>query len=120
MTPTELLLHWIYVCIMFGSAIAFYILSRNDKGVPQYKYLIHLFIVVWSGLAYSSLALDRGYTIVNEQKVHYARYIDWVVSTPLLLLSLTLTGKYTIKSRRHYYSSFTGLAGNNDYNRTSS
>jgi bacteriorhodopsin len=97
MNSTEIILHWLYVIVMFGSAIAFYILSNNPKGVPQYKYLIHIFVVVWSGLAYSALALDQGYAIVNEQKVHYARYIDWVVSTPLLLLSLTLTGKYNLK-----------------------
>lgn len=90
-------LHWVYVLIMFGSGVMFYALSTHPKNVPQYKYLIHVFIVVWSGLAYSALALDQGYAVVNEQKVHYARYIDWVVTTPLLLLSLTLTGKYNLK-----------------------
>lgn len=90
-------LHWIYVAIMFGSAIAFQVLSAQPKGVPSYKYMIHMFVVVWSGLAYAALALGQGSIAVNGETVYYARYLDWVVSTPLLLLSLNLTGKFTIK-----------------------
>jgi len=81
---------------MAASALAFLLMSRNPKGVPQYKYLIHTFVVIWSGLAYASLAMSQGQTEVLGQTVYYARYIDWVVTTPLLLLSLVLTGKYTI------------------------
>jgi bacteriorhodopsin len=53
-------------------------------------------VVVWSGLAYSAIALDQGYIFQNGERVIYARYIDWVVTTPLLLLSLNLTGKYNL------------------------
>ena len=97
MSSFEITLHWIYVAIMFGSAIAFQALSQNPQKVPPYKYLIHTFVVVWSGLAYASIALGQGSMEVEGKTVHYARYIDWVVSTPLLLLSLNLTGKYNIK-----------------------
>lgn len=96
MTYLESLLHWVYVAVMAASAIAFLLMSRNPKGVPPYKYLIHTFVVIWSGLAYASLAMGQGQTEVLGQTVYYARYIDWVVTTPLLLLSLVLTGKYFI------------------------
>ncbi len=99
MTDTETLLYWAYVAVMAISAIAILLMSRNPKGVPQYKYLIHTFVLVWSGLAYSSIALGQGQTDVQGHTVYYARYLDWVVSTPLLLLSLILTGKYTISVR---------------------
>ncbi len=99
MTATETLLHWGYVIVMAGSAVAILLMSRNPKGVPQYKYLIHTFVLVWSGLAYSSIALGQGQTEVAGHTVYYARYLDWVVSTPLLLLSLVLTGKYTVNVR---------------------
>jgi bacteriorhodopsin len=81
---------------MATSAIAILLMSRKPEGVPQYKYLIHTFVVVWSGLAYAALAMGQGQTEAFGQTVYYARYIDWVVTTPLLLLSLVLTGKYTI------------------------
>lgn len=96
MTNLELTLHWVYVAIMFGSALAFQAMARDHKLVPGYKYLIHTFIVVWSGLVYAAIAFGKGQTVYNETTVYYARYIDWVVTTPLLLLSLNLTGKYSI------------------------
>jgi bacteriorhodopsin len=93
MNETEQLLHWIYVGLLTLSGIAFYIKSNDPKGIPQYKYTIHIFIVLWSALLYSALAMNQGTIIFNGQEVHYARYLDWVVTTPLLLLSLALTGK---------------------------
>jgi bacteriorhodopsin len=93
MTETEQLLHWIYVILLTISGVVFYLKSRDPKGIPMYKYTIHMFIVFWSAIVYSALALGQGTVIFNGQQVHYARYVDWVVTTPLLLLSLTMTGK---------------------------
>jgi bacteriorhodopsin len=86
-------LHWAYVAVMFASALVFYGMSRQPQDVPQYKYVIHIFVVVWSGLAYMAIALGQGTLEVDGRTVYFARYVDWVVSTPLLLLSLNLTGK---------------------------
>jgi bacteriorhodopsin len=97
MSQFETILHWVYVAVMFGSAILFQLLSGAPRDVPAYKYMIHTFIVVWSGLAYAAMAFGQGSVIAEGQTVHYARYIDWVITTPLLLLSLTLTAKYTIE-----------------------
>jgi bacteriorhodopsin len=97
MSSFEITLHWIYVAIMFCSAIFFQVMASRPNSVPTYKYVIHTFVVVWSGLAYAAIALGQGSLEVNGQTVYYARYIDWIVSTPLLLLSLNLTGKYNIR-----------------------
>ncbi|PPK85422.1 bacteriorhodopsin [Neolewinella xylanilytica] len=97
MTETNILLHWAYVAVMAASAIAILSMARNPKGVPQYKYLIHAFVVIWSGLVYSAIAFGQGTVEVGGETVYFARYLDWVISTPLLLLSLVLTGKYTLK-----------------------
>ena len=51
MDATDVLLHWLYVAVMAGSAIAILLMARKPKGVPQYKYTIHAFVVIWSGLA---------------------------------------------------------------------
>lgn len=87
-------LHWAYVAIMAISAAILFAMSQNPKGVPGYKYAIHIFVVVWSGLAYSAMAMGQLIIESHGQTVFLGRYIDWVVSTPLLLLSLNLTGKY--------------------------
>ena len=97
MDSTDVLLHWAYVAVMALSAIAILTMARTPRGVPQYKYMIHAFVVIWSGLAYSAIALGQGTIEVGGETVYFARYVDWVVSTPLLLLSLVLTGKYTLK-----------------------
>lgn len=56
------LLHWVYVAGMAIGALHFWRLSRNQKGVPQYEYLVAIFIPIWSGLAYMAMALDQGKT----------------------------------------------------------
>ncbi|CAN5908207.1 bacteriorhodopsin [soil metagenome] len=93
MNETEQLLHWVYVALLTVSGVVFYLKSKDPKGIPQYKYTIHMFIVFWSALAYAALAMNQGSVNFNGQQVHFARYVDWVVTTPLLLLSLTMTGK---------------------------
>lgn len=91
----EILLHWIYVAAMVLGALTFAVWSTNPQGVPRYKYLIAIFIVVWSGAAHLGLALDQGRLLIAEQMTYYARYLDWIVTTPLLLLALSLTAMYT-------------------------
>ncbi|MBD2440929.1 bacteriorhodopsin [Nostoc sp. FACHB-110] len=85
------IIHWIYVAGMAIGALHFWSLSRNGRGVPQHEYLVAIFIPIWSGLAYMAMALDQGKVEASGQIAHYARYIDWIVTTPLLLLSLSWT-----------------------------
>lgn len=92
-------LHWGYFFIMACGALYFYSLSRNPKGVPKYEYLIAIFIPCWSGTAYLSIALGQGLTETNDRIVYFARYLDWVVTTPLLLLALALTAMFYQKEK---------------------
>jgi bacteriorhodopsin len=85
------LFHWLYVAAMAIGALHFWSLSRNPKGVPQYEYLVAIFIPIWSGLAYMAMALEQGKVEAAGQIAHYARYLDWIVTTPLLLLALSWT-----------------------------
>lgn len=91
------LFSWLYVAGMAIGALYFWVLSRHPRGVPQYEYLTAIFIPIWSGLAYMAMAINQGKVEVAGQVAHYARYIDWVVTTPLLLLALSLTAMQFIK-----------------------
>jgi bacteriorhodopsin len=93
----QTILHWVYVVWMAIGALHFWSLSRNPKGVPQYEYLVAIFIPIWSGLAYMAMALDQGKLEAARQVAHYARYVDWIVTTPLLLLALSWTAMQFIK-----------------------
>lgn len=93
------IIHWIYVSIMFLGALYIGVLSFNPKGVPKIDYLINSFIPIWSGLAYMSMALGQGIIYFGENITFYARYLDWVITTPLLLVSLSLTAMFYSKKK---------------------
>ena len=93
---TQTLLHWLYVGSMIGGALLFWAWSRNPKGVPQYEYSMAMMIPIWSALAYMGMANGQGKIEVSGQVTHYARYMDWVVSTPLLLLALAFTAMFYV------------------------
>ena len=88
------ILHGIYVAIMFSGAVIIARMSRNPEGVPKIDYFISFLIPVWSGIAYTSMAIGQGMIEIGKQTAFYARYLDWIITTPLLLLSLCLTGMY--------------------------
>lgn len=99
MNDIEVTLLWIYVGFMFSGAAVFALWSMKRKGVPRVEYLIAFLIPVWSGLAYMSMALGQGAFIIEGQLVYFARYLDWVVTTPLLLTALALTGMHQLKKK---------------------
>jgi len=104
-------LHWVYVALMLGGALLFWVWSRDPKGVPQYEYSIAMMIPIWSALAYLAMAMGQGKTEVAGQTTHYARYADWVVSTPLLLLALAFTAMYHVPKEKRSVTLLASLAG---------
>ncbi|MGH4118773.1 bacteriorhodopsin [Clostridium sp.] len=53
-----------------------------------------------SAIAYTSMAIGQGMIEIANQITFYARYLDWVVTTPLLLLSLCLTAMYYVPKNK--------------------
>ncbi|KAL8837671.1 MAG: hypothetical protein Q9205_007533 [Flavoplaca limonia] len=96
---------WVVFVIMLISSLAFYIMAFR---VPVQKRLFHIltaFITTFATLSYYAMAIGDGVgknkiTIKHTQKhfpdtydvvyreVYWARYVDWSVTTPLLLLDL--------------------------------
>jgi bacteriorhodopsin len=101
-------LHWIYVAVMVAGSLIVFTLSRNPRGVPAYEYAIAAFIPIWSGLAYTAMALNQGKLEVAGQIAHYARYADWVVTTPLLLLALSSTAMFSVAKNYTLIASLMG------------
>lgn len=93
----ERTLYALYVVAMAIGAFVFLLMGQNRRGVPAEEYLIAMFIPIWSGLAYLSMAFGQGSVEVNGQTVYFARYLDWVVTTPLLLVALAFTAMYKVK-----------------------
>ncbi|KAL9580789.1 MAG: hypothetical protein Q9212_004286 [Teloschistes hypoglaucus] len=96
---------WVVFVIMLLSSLAFYIMAFR---VPVQKRLFHIltaFITTFATLSYYAMAVGDGVgqnkiLIKHSQKhfpdtydtiyreVYWARYVDWSVTTPLLLLDL--------------------------------
>ena len=89
--------HSIYVIVMLAGCITFLVLARNPLNIPKIDYLIAAIIPLWSGLAYLSVLLGQGVIEFSGRSVYLGRYIDWIVTTPLLLLSLCFTAMYSKK-----------------------
>ena len=94
-------LHALYIASMAGGALLFIAWSRNPRGVPQWEYLVAATIPVWSGLVYLSMGLGLGTTEVAGQTTYWARYADWIVTTPLLLVALWMTATTRTDKRQH-------------------
>ncbi|KAI2623765.1 hypothetical protein GGS21DRAFT_331871 [Xylaria nigripes] len=96
---------WV-VCVLMGiSSLAFYLMAMR---VPVQKRLFHIitaFITTFAFLSYYAMASGSGigiHTIIIraskhnnvvelvKRQVFWARYVDWSLTTPLLLLDLSL------------------------------
>ena len=97
----EAALHFIYVACMAGGALLFVAWSRNPRGVPKWEYIVATAIPVWSGLAYLAMGYGLGTAEVAGQTTYWARYTDWVVTTPLLLVALWMTATTRTEKRPH-------------------
>ncbi|MCY6494010.1 bacteriorhodopsin [Leptolyngbya sp. GGD] len=98
--------HWLYIVGMSIGAIYFALLGRNPRGLPKLEYFVATFIPIWSGLMYllmvlptSGDGLELGKIAIAGQTTHFARYADWIVTTPLLLLSLSWTAMHRHQSK---------------------
>lgn len=98
--------HWLYIGGMSIGAIYFAMLGRDPRGLPRLEYFVATFIPIWSGLMYllmvvptSGDGLEMGKVIVAGQTTHFARYADWIITTPLLILSLSWTAMHHQKSK---------------------
>ncbi len=89
--PFDVTLHLVYVACMAAGALLFASWMTNPRGVPAWEYIVAIAIPVWSGLAYLAMAFGYGSVEVAGQTTYWARYADWVVTTPLLLAALWMT-----------------------------
>lgn len=96
--------HWVYIAGMAIGALYFASLGSNPRGIPKFEYFIATFIPIWSGLAYLSMVLphnelEQGKIEVAGQIAHFARYADWIVTTPLLLVALSWTAMHYLSHK---------------------
>lgn len=91
---------WLYVLFMAGGMLFFLRWARDPKGLPREAYSVVIAILGWSGLWHLVMALGGGQAEVGGRPVHWARYLDWMITAPLLVVALSLTATHAGHDKR--------------------
>lgn len=70
------------------------ILSLWNKFKTEHRWhvIFAMMVTTIAGAAYYSMATGQGVALFGDKTIFFARYIDWILTTPLLLLGLILVG----------------------------
>lgn len=99
-TRTSFVALWTVFVIFALSSVVFLGQIFTSKhpdtlGSPKKRHYFTYMIVTTAALSYFAMALDTGYSLVQvkpgspSRTVFWARYLDWSITTPLLLLDVT-------------------------------
>ncbi|KAI1041671.1 hypothetical protein LB505_001770 [Fusarium chuoi] len=90
---------WAVTAIYIVSFLAYFALSfkpRNNERIFHYLFTIALFVgaiayfSIASGIAYSVIPTQRNLGRALSYQIYFAKYINWVVAFPIIILSLGL------------------------------
>ncbi|RGP68018.1 plasma membrane yro2 [Fusarium longipes] len=90
---------WAVTALFLVSFIVYFALSlkpRNNERIFHYIFTIALFVgtityfAMASGIAYSVVPTERNIGRASSYQIYYAKYINWVVTFPAILLALGL------------------------------
>ncbi|WP_375481306.1 bacteriorhodopsin [uncultured Mycobacterium sp.] len=79
---------WIGAIGMTAGLVAMVALGTTVAPERRHHVVTSSFIVAIAACAYFAMANGQGTVDVGGRTVYYARYLDWVLTTPLLLLGL--------------------------------
>lgn len=79
--------------------------TQDEEGHTQ----IHVIVPLLAALSYFSMATRQGaVTLPSGREFMFARYLDWSVTTPLLLLGLAMTALHGAHRRRGLVAALLG------------
>ncbi len=81
---------WIVSAIMILGCFAFIAMTATASREKRHFFYASSFIVLVAATLYFAMASGYGTVVQNGHTFYFARYIDWVITTPLLLLDLAL------------------------------
>ena len=83
---------WLILGVLgMGLATAYFVYQGTQVQGAQYFYWITAAITGFAFVSYLAMATGAGSTILDDgRQFYYFRYIDWLITTPLLLLDLAL------------------------------
>lgn len=83
---------WVGFAGMALGAISIFLLGRTAREEDKHHFVASFFVCLFATGAYFAMAIGQGDVRVGDRTIYFARYLDWVVTTPLLLLGLLMVG----------------------------
>ena len=78
--------YWLAVLgFVFGTALAARLATASDADADRGAFAYLLIIPGFAGLMYVLMALDIGVVTVGSEAIVVPRYVDWLVTTPVLV-----------------------------------
>lgn len=109
-----------WIAMLLGGVL-FWLISRRLPQVEKRHGVAAMTIVFVAFANYFAMALGQGDIFFNGRTVYFARYTDWVITTPILLASLAMFAGNTLSRiatllaalvAADVYMIVTGLVGN--------
>ncbi|MDZ7687872.1 MAG: bacteriorhodopsin [Halobacteriales archaeon] len=79
---------WLGALAMFVGTFVYLWLGRNVAVYEQEFFVMAISITMIAATAYLAMAMGMGRIAVNGEEVVVARYIDWLLTTPIILVLL--------------------------------
>jgi bacteriorhodopsin len=75
--------------MLLATVLFLYWASTGQTGA-HHHFVVTPVITLWAAMMYLVMAVGEGQTIILEEErlFYWARYVDWLITTPLLLLAL--------------------------------
>jgi bacteriorhodopsin len=83
---------WIGFAGMTLGAVVIAALGRRAREEDRHHFVASCFVCLLAAVAYFAMAVGQGIVQVDDRSVYAARYADWLLTTPLLLLGLLMIG----------------------------
>nr|WP_298374740.1 bacteriorhodopsin [uncultured Halomonas sp.] len=106
--------------IMLAAGIVFWMMTRSTPKDQHHHGVAAMTIVFVAFANYFAMALGQGHVQFDGRDVFFARYTDWLITTPILLASLAMMASDSIAKIRtlvfalvaaDVYMILTGLVG---------
>jgi bacteriorhodopsin len=88
---TETTWFWVGAVGMALGAVIIFLLSKTRTQDEEAHKVVHVVVTVVAACAYLTMAFGQGGVQLGGRTFWYARYVDWSITTPLLLLGLSMT-----------------------------
>lgn len=89
---TQATILWVGCAAMVLGALAIAALGQSARDEDKHHSVVAAFVPLIAAVAYFAMATGQGDLVVDGRTVFFARYVDWVFTTPLLLIGLLTIG----------------------------